>query len=228
MRRAGGIFLTAFILSIGMGITCGSFVAVGSGDQVRLYQNFDWCVIIMGVIIGLAVFGLYLHKKEKKSSTGQKNTLIVNKMTESYDSQGKKISLSENSTSNKKRLSPTNEVLKELLRKSGNRCNVHPCSNTIIDYQGILKGHVISIMSNEKEQPNYNPHLSNEDRITIDNLMLVCEMDYLDTKLYEKYTITTLMNKKREAEESPSRYQTFEIDDKIIEELKQDYIGRFL
>ena len=149
-------------------------------------------------------------------------------MTETYDSQGKKISLSENSTSTKKRLPPTNEVLKELLKKSGNRCNFYPCSNSIIDYQGILKGHVISIMSNEKDQSNYNPQLSNEDRIKIDNLMLVCEMDYLDTKLYEKFTITTLINKKRQAEESPNRYQTFEIDDKIIEELKQDYIGRFL
>ena len=55
-----------------MGITCGSMLAVGSGDQVKLYKNYDVCAIIMGAIIGLAIFGTYLHKKEKKSSTLQK------------------------------------------------------------------------------------------------------------------------------------------------------------
>ena len=98
----------------------------------------------------------------------------MRKKNELYDKDGQKIQFDEGSISNKKRLPPRKEVLIELLKKSGNDCQFQPCPNFIIDRQGILQGHVVSIMSNEKTQPNYNPALSDEDRIKIDNLMLLC------------------------------------------------------
>lgn len=228
MRPASWAFL-AFegMLLIVLTAFCGSIISVGGGKVERLNQNYDLCIIIIGIMVGIGVLGWFLLVKEK-SSVREKNKLVVDKINDVYDNKGKKTSISKISTTNKKRLPPTKETVKELLKKSGNKCNFYPCHNVIIDYQGYLQGHVVSIMSNEGDQPNYNPKLSNEDRIKIDNLMLLCHDHYFDLKLRGKHTIETLIAKKIEAEESPNKDQTFQINNAIIEELIQGYNERYL
>jgi len=199
---------------------------MGSGNIEAFFGNFELCIILIVIMIGFVGMGIVLFVKEKKIKT-LKNKLIVEKINDAYDSEGKKIRIKESSY-NKKRLSPKKEILRELLKRSGNRCQFYPCPNVIIDYQEYLQGHVVSIMSNEKNQPNYNPKLSNEGRIKIDNLILLCHDHFFEVKLHEKYGINILLSKKIEAEESPNRDQNFESSDEILEELIQGYIERYL
>ena len=56
----------------------------------------------------------------------------------------------------------------------------------MIDSEDYFVGFINSIESNEKEQSRYNPNLSNEDRISIDNLILLCPGHCADVDLHEK------------------------------------------
>lgn len=227
MRLVWGVFIICLLMFFIFGFTCATIIGIVTGrDTSQLHDNFELCIVLAGVVIGLGIFGGFLLNKEK-SKTRQKNKLIVDKMSDIYDNKGEKKQISEISTSNKKRITPPKEVLKELLKRSGNRCNFHPCPNVIINYQVHLKGHLVFIMTNEKGQPHYNPKLSDEDKMKIDNLMLLCDEHYLDLKFYEKHAIDALMTKKREAEESPHKDKTFEISDRIIEEIIQEYVDRY-
>ena len=51
---------------------------------------------------------------------------------------------------------------------------------------------------------------------------------FFEVKLHEKHTIDVLHEKKIEAEESPNRDQSFEIEPNIIDELILGYIDRYL
>ena len=209
------------------GSVCGTIIAVGSGDDKRLNENFDLCMLLiigMVIMVGLAI---YQFSREQKSRR-MKNKIIVDKKNEVYDPSGNKISISDTKITDRKRLAPKKETIEKLLRYSGNRCNFYSCTNVIVDYQGFLQGHAVSIMSNEKNQPNYNSNLLNEDRIKSDNLILLCHDHFFDLKLQQKYDIDTLLAKKQEAEESPLRERKFDFDDKIIDELIQGYLERYL
>ena len=226
MQKFSGAFLGAFIVLFLRGVICGTIFEVGSGNMDLFYGNFELCIILIVIMIGLVFLGIILFIKERKSKT-QKNKSLVEKLTDVYDDQGKKIPITE-STYGKKRLPPKKETLRQLLKRSGIKCQFYPCPNVIIDYQEYLQGHVVSIMSNEKNQPNYNPRLSNQDRIKIENLILLCHDHFFEVKLHQKHTIDVLLSKKIEAEESPNRNQNFEISDEILEDLIQGYVERYL
>jgi len=215
------------ILMLVRGFVCGTIIAVGSGDDERLNENFDLCMILvvgMAVMAGLAI---YQFSREQKSRR-MKNKHIIDKKNDIYDNTGNKILISDAIITERKRLPPKKETIEKLLKYSGNRCNFYSCTNILVDYQGYLQGHVVSIMSNEKNQPNYNPNLSNEDRIKSENLILLCHDHFFDLKIQQKYDIDTLLAKKHEAEESPLREQSFDFDEKIINELIQGYLERYL
>jgi len=226
MQKFSGAFLGAFIVLFLRGVICGTIFEVGSGNMDAFYGNFDLCIILIVIMIGLVGLGIILFIKERKSKN-QKNKLLVEKINDVYDNEGKKIPILV-SPHGKKRLPPKKETLRELLKRSGNRCQFYPCPNVIVDYQKYLQGHVVSIMSNEKNQPNYNPRLSNEDRIKIDNLILLCHDHFFEVKLHEKYAIDVLLSKKIEAEESPKRDQNFESSEEILEDMIQGYVERYL
>lgn len=227
MKTSSKIFLAAFIVGFFRVMYCGSIFAVGYGNTELLNENYGLCVLLIVVMVGLVAYGAVLFFKERKSNLLQ-NKIIVDKKNELYGTDGKKIPIIEGNISEKKRLPPTKETLRKLLKKSGNDCQFQPCPNVMIDHNGYLQGHVVSIMSNEKTQPNYNPSLSDVDRIKIDNLMLLCHDHFFEVKLHEKHTIDALLERKVEAEEAPNRDQSFEIKDEIIDDLILGYIERYL
>lgn len=227
MKKSSWAFLALIILTVLRVSFCGTIIDVGMGKDEKLTENFDFCFIIIILMLIVGILGGYQFIRERKFGT-LKNKLIISKLNEVYDNKGNKISKSEIHDSDRKRLSPTKEVLEKLLRKSGNKCHIYPCHNVIIDYQENLQGHVVSIISNEKNQPNYNPKISNDNRIKISNMMLLCHDHYFDLKLREKFTIDELISKKIEAEEAPNKDQTFEISDEIINGLIQGYDDRYL
>ena len=152
-----------------------------------------------------------------------KNQDTIEKLNEVYTSDGLRKPLPK---TKEKRLPPKKEVVNRLLQESGNRCNLYPCSNSI-DYYGCLKGNLFPIMSNESKQTHFNQHLTAEDVIKFKNLILICDEDYFDVDVNEKYTIEELMQKKIEALESPNRDLNYEIDPRIVDELIQRFLDRY-
>lgn len=215
------------ILLFARSFVCGTIFTVGSGNHKQLNENFDLCMMLIGGMIVMAGLAIYQFSREQKSRR-MKNKMIIDKINDVYDNTGNKVSISNADISERKRLPPKKETIRQLLKYSGNRCNFYSCTNVLVDYQGYLQGHIVSIMSNEKNQPNYNSRLSNEERIKNDNLILLCHDHFFDLKLHQKYDIDTLLTKKHDAEESPRREQSFDFDDRIIDELIQDYLDRYI
>jgi len=125
------------------------------------------------------------------------------------------------------RFPPEHETVKELFRLSGNNCEFPKCKKKLIDTTGYPVGYLISIESNEKEQPRYNPNLSNEKRITIDNLILLCPEHCVEFDLNEKkFTVEKLSKMKTKSEKS-TKNRDFQVSDDVIAIIIQKYIDHY-
>ena len=198
---------------------CGSVIQVGYGNDDKLMDNFGLCFILSIFSGGLVILGVFLVIKERKNIS-YKNKLFLKSLTKNWNKSDNEINTLENN-----RLPPTKETIMELFNKSGNRCTLYPCTNPLIDHKDRLRAQIISIMSNEKEQYNFNPNLSNEKRIHIENLMILCYEHFFDTKVKEEFTLKELMSKKQYVEKL-NKDPTASINDSQIEDLIQDYMNR--
>jgi len=125
------------------------------------------------------------------------------------------------------RIPPDPKTLKELFRLSGNRCAFSRCKKKIVDPKDFSTGFVCSIESNEIKQPRYNSDLSTENRIKIDNLILLCVEHFCDTELKEKkFSIKKLMKMKTNSESSSNK-SDFAITDDQISEISQKYVDNY-
>lgn len=84
-----------------------------------------------------------------------------------------------------KRLKPTVEVLRELYLKSGNQCAFPGCYNAMVDDNGNFIGQICHIEAAEAGGERFNPNMTNEERRSFDNLMLMC---------YEHHVVTRQIN----------------------------------
>lgn len=100
-----------------------------------------------------------------------------------------------------KRLQPKSHVLRELYLKSGNQCAFPGCYNPIVDAQGNFVGEVCHIEAAMPGGERYNPNMSDEDRRSYDNLMLMCHTHHVVTDDVDEYTVDVLKKIKREHEE---------------------------
>lgn len=104
-----------------------------------------------------------------------------------------------------KRLTPTPEVLRELYLLSGNNCAIPDCRNIIIDYKGVVVGHICHIEAAMPGGPRFNKAQTNEERRSIDNLILACSGHHalIDSKQHEStWTVERLKKIKYEHENS--------------------------
>ena len=125
------------------------------------------------------------------------------------------------------RISPKHETVKELFRLSGNNCTFLKCKKKLIDTTGWPVGFLVSIESNEKEQPRHNPNLSNEKRIAIDNLILLCPEHCVESDLHEKkFTVKKLFEMKTKSEKS-NKIKDFQVSDDVIATIIQKYIDHY-
>lgn len=85
------------------------------------------------------------------------------------------------------RLPPTPSVLKKLFALSGNRCSIPGCAQPLIDPSGTLLGKVAHIHAAEAGGPRFDPSMTNEQRRSFVNLMIVCgrHHDVIDDKANE-------------------------------------------
>jgi len=217
MKNSSIVFLIIAIMMYVILFTCGSKIGIGSGNYTRLRENFDLCFTLLIFTGGLVVLAVFFVIKERKNISFKNESFLRSLNLTSSESDDK------NNTIGKKRLPPTRETVMELFNKSGNCCTLYPCTNPLIDHKGRLRAQIISIISNEEEQDNYSPNLSNENRINIGNLMILCYEHFFDVKIKEKFSLRELMSKKQHVEKL-SKEPTAKINDSQIDDLIQDYM----
>lgn len=80
-----------------------------------------------------------------------------------------------------KRLKITEKTLKRLFGTSNNLCAFQGCKMPVIDSYGDVRVQICHIESAEKGGQRFNPNMSNEDRRSFDNLILLCSNHHDET-----------------------------------------------
>lgn len=99
-----------------------------------------------------------------------------------------------------KRLAPKQEILRELYIKSGNECAYPGCHNVLVDENGKFVGEVCHIEAAKPGGERFNPNMTNEDRRSFGNLMLMCHHHHVVTDDVCIYTVEKLKEMKRNHE----------------------------
>lgn len=99
-----------------------------------------------------------------------------------------------------KRLAPKQDVLRELYIKSGNECAFPGCHNVLVDENGTFVGEVCHIEAAMPGGERFNPNMTNEDRRSYDNLMLMCHQHHVKTNDVNKYPVEKMKQMKRDHE----------------------------
>lgn len=96
-----------------------------------------------------------------------------------------------------KRLAPKQDVLRELYIKSGNECAFPECHNVLVDENGTFVGEVCHIEAALPGGERFNPDMTNEERRSYDNLMLMCHQHHVVTDDVNEYPVEKLKQMKR-------------------------------
>jgi hypothetical protein len=104
-----------------------------------------------------------------------------------------------------KRLKPRFETLRELLLKSGNLCAFPGCDSLLMDAAGLFIGQFCHIEAAEPGGERFNPSMTNEERRSASNLMLMCYAHHRQTNDVAEYTVPYLKQIKSAHERRFSR-----------------------
>lgn len=107
-----------------------------------------------------------------------------------------------------KRLAPKGETLRELFLKSGNICAFPGCARLMMNAEGVFIGNLCHIEAAELGGERFNASMSNEERRSFANLMLMCYEHHQITNDVGQYTVGVLHKYKSEHESrfaSPQR-----------------------
>lgn len=91
-----------------------------------------------------------------------------------------------------KRLPPKTDVLRRLYTVSGNQCAFPGCNRPMFNNEGNFVGQVCHIEAAMPGGERFNPLMSNEDRRSFDNLMLMCYDHHIETDKEVDYSVDKL------------------------------------
>ncbi|WP_423055631.1 hypothetical protein [Acetobacterium carbinolicum] len=103
-----------------------------------------------------------------------------------------------------KRLKPQIGVLRELYLKSGNQCAFPGCHKEMINENGDFIGQICHIEAADEGGERFNVNMSNEDRRSFNNLMLMCYEHHIITNNIDNYSVAVLKQIKKSHEEKYS------------------------
>ena len=118
-----------------------------------------------------------------------------------------------------KRLAPTPETIRRLFSLSGNLCYFRGCHNIMINSSGDFIGQVCHIEAAMTGGERFNKNMSNEERRSFDNLVLLCYEHHITTDDVETYDVKSLKDMKHNHE---SLFSEDLVVDKMLLSLK-DY-----
>jgi hypothetical protein len=104
-----------------------------------------------------------------------------------------------------KRLAPRFETFRELFLKSGNLCAYSNCDAPMMTEDGVFVGQLCHIEAAEPGGERFNPTMTNEDRRSASNLMLMCYPHHRQTNDVERYSAANLKRMKAAHERRFSR-----------------------
>ncbi|HEY1378217.1 MAG TPA: hypothetical protein VGF55_15565 [Gemmataceae bacterium] len=99
-----------------------------------------------------------------------------------------------------KRKAPDKETLRELFLKSGNVCAFPGCTHLMMNKDGEFIGQVCHIEAAEEGGERFNENMTDEERATFPNLMLMCYEHHVVTNDVDKYPVPRLQAMKAEHE----------------------------
>ncbi len=100
-----------------------------------------------------------------------------------------------------RRKAPDKDTLRELYLKSGNQCAFPDCTRVMLNKDGDFVGQICHIEAAEEGGERFNAAMSDEERASFQNLMLMCYDHHVTTNDVVKYTVPLLqaMKAKHEA-----------------------------
>ncbi len=104
-----------------------------------------------------------------------------------------------------KRLAPRLETFRELCLKSGNLCAYPGCGALMMNEEGLFIGQLYHIEAAEPDGERFNPEMTNEQRRSAANLMLMCYPHHRETNNVAKYSVADLKKMKAAHERRFSR-----------------------
>jgi hypothetical protein len=104
-----------------------------------------------------------------------------------------------------KRLAPNPDTLRELFLKSGNLCSFPGCTKLMMNLDGVFIGQICHIEAAEEGGERFNPAMTNEQRRSAANLMLMCYEHHQVTNDVAKYTVKILKGFKEDHERKFAR-----------------------
>lgn len=105
------------------------------------------------------------------------------------------------------RLGIRREVLRRLYLHSGNRCAFPNCSDTMMDETGNFVGEICHIEAAKPGGERFNINMSDEDRRSFSNLLLMCHRHHVVTDDEAIYTVAALREMKASHEEKYSQIE---------------------
>ena len=118
-----------------------------------------------------------------------------------------------------KRLAPTKDTLRSLFAKSGNQCAFPGCVHLLIDEDENFVGQVCHI-EDALEGCRYNPEMSNEERRSVENLVLFCYRHHVKTNDERQFPVPKLKEIKQAHEKQFST--EFQVSDGILSRIFYD------
>jgi hypothetical protein len=104
-----------------------------------------------------------------------------------------------------KRLAPRYETFRELFLKSGNLCAFPGCDTLMMNEDGLFIGQLCHIEAAEEGGERFNPNMTNEERRSASNLMLMCYPHHPETNNVSRYGVPEMMRIKAAHERRFSR-----------------------
>ena len=99
-----------------------------------------------------------------------------------------------------KRLAPKIDTLRRLYTVSGNQCSFPGCTNPMFNNEGNFVGQVCHVEAAMPGGERFNITMTNEQRRSFENLMLMCYEHHIETNKEEKYSTEKLKKIKAEHE----------------------------
>ena len=119
------------------------------------------------------------------------------------------------------RLAPKLGVLRALFAKSGNLCAFPGCTHHLINQKNQFVGQICHIEAALEGGERYNKNMTDEDRRSYENLLMLCYAHHVETNDIDTYTVSKLKKIKSEHENN-SKLALFKIDEsnlhKILDE----------
>lgn len=116
------------------------------------------------------------------------------------------------------RKKPSIITIKEIFALSGNTCAFPGCNQQIFDDNHSFVGEICHIEAANQGGERYNPNQTDDERASIDNLILLCANHHLVTNNVSIFSVDTLKEMKRWHEEK-SIERRYSIDEKELNQV---------